>query len=112
MSLGEAIVVGTLNADGTLVLDQVPNVPPGRVEVTIKPNPSVPTSRPGLAEVISQIQRDQAVRGFVGLSTQEMAYEEKARQEDVDEYEQRCQDLWAQTESGTPEVGSGQDGLP
>lgn len=36
MSLIEAIVEGTLKVDGTLELDQKPNLPPGRVAVVTK----------------------------------------------------------------------------
>jgi hypothetical protein len=36
MSLQEAIVEGTLNPDGTLELDQRPNLSPGRVTVTLR----------------------------------------------------------------------------
>jgi len=36
MSLNESVVEGTLNADGTLVLDRTPNLPAGRVRVTVE----------------------------------------------------------------------------
>ena len=36
MSLEEAIVAGKLEPDGTLVLDQKPNLPPGRVTVVLR----------------------------------------------------------------------------
>ena len=36
MSLEEAIVAGTLGPDGTLVLDEKPNLPPGRVTVVLR----------------------------------------------------------------------------
>ena len=68
MSLTEVVVEGTLKPDGTLELDQTPNLPPGRVQVSVKPLPSALTPRPGLAGVIRQIQQDQQAQGFVGLS--------------------------------------------
>jgi hypothetical protein len=37
MSLDEATVKGTAHSEGTLELDQTPNVSLGRVQVTIKP---------------------------------------------------------------------------
>ena len=37
MSLEEAVVEGTLNPDGTLELDQKPNLAPGRVTVVLRP---------------------------------------------------------------------------
>lgn len=36
MSLEESIVAGTLEPDGTLVLDLKPNLPPGRVTVVLR----------------------------------------------------------------------------
>jgi hypothetical protein len=102
MSHTESVVEGILKPDGTLELDQKPSVSPGRVRVTVEPLPSTSLRRPGLAEVILQIQQDQRVRGFMGLSAQDLAAEQKARQEAEDEYDQRCQDLWSQTQSGPP----------
>ena len=102
MSLTEFMVEGTLKPDGTLELDQKPGLSPGRVQVIVKPLPNTSTPRPGLAEVILQIQQEQRARGFVGLSAQDLAAEQKAEQEAEDEYDQRCQDLWSQTQSGPP----------
>jgi hypothetical protein len=36
MSLNENVVEGTLKPDGTLELDSKPNLPPGRVKVTVQ----------------------------------------------------------------------------
>ena len=36
MSLTETVIEGTLDADGTLVLDEKPNLPPGRVQVVLR----------------------------------------------------------------------------
>ena len=40
MSLHEIVVEGTLKPDGTLELDQKPNLPPGRVQVVLRKSPS------------------------------------------------------------------------
>ncbi|MCI0464645.1 MAG: hypothetical protein L0Z62_47575 [Gemmataceae bacterium] len=96
MSLNEVVVEGTLKPDGTLELDQQPGLSPGRVQVTMKPLPSTPAPRPGLAEVIQQIQWEQQARGFLGLSAADLANDQKAREEEEDEYDQRCKDLWSQ----------------
>ncbi len=46
MSLEEVSVQGTLKPDGTLVLDQRPNLSPGRVSVVLRPVRQLPpTSR-------------------------------------------------------------------
>jgi len=41
MNLTETVIEGTLNADGTLVLDKKPNLPPGRVQVVLRRETSV-----------------------------------------------------------------------
>jgi hypothetical protein len=44
MSLYQVMVKGTLKPDGSLELDESPNLPPGRVEVVLRPEVSpVPT---------------------------------------------------------------------
>ena len=102
MSLSEIVLQGTLNPDGTLQLDEPPKLAPGRVQVTVQPLPTACAVRPGLAEVIQHIQQEQKQRGFIGLSAADLAAEEQARQEEEDEYEQRCTELWEQTKSGRP----------
>jgi hypothetical protein len=46
MSHPIAEVQGTLQPDGTLVLDEKPGVPPGRVRVTVQPVVVVPAEDP------------------------------------------------------------------
>lgn len=36
MNQKEVILLGTLSPDGTLLLDEKPNLPPGRVKVTVQ----------------------------------------------------------------------------
>ena len=46
MSTGPIVVQGTLNQDGTLNLDEKPDLPAGRVQVTFQPLPELPTDDP------------------------------------------------------------------
>jgi hypothetical protein len=46
MSLAEVVIEGTLKADGTLELDQKPNLPPGRVTVRMQPMAVLPEGDP------------------------------------------------------------------
>ena len=46
MSQSEAVVEGTLKPDGTLELDQKPNLPPGRVTVRMQPLMALPEGDP------------------------------------------------------------------
>src|SRR4051794_27953291 len=41
MSQTETVIEGTLRPDGTLVLDEKPNLPPGRVKVVLRRDTSV-----------------------------------------------------------------------
>src|ERR1051326_1438787 len=93
MSLNQDVIEGTLKPDGTLELDEKPTVSPGRVQVTVKPLALQP-ARKGLVEVMDEVRQAQRARGDAGRTLQEMQAEEKARQEEDEEYERRCEQLW------------------
>src|SRR5262249_10618023 len=64
MSALQARVTGTLLPDGTLRLDEKPNLPPGRVQVLLhREEPESPAS-PGLPKTLEDIHRGQQARGF------------------------------------------------
>jgi len=46
MSTGPIVVQGTLNADGTLALDEKLDLPVGRVQVIVQPLPELPIDDP------------------------------------------------------------------
>jgi hypothetical protein len=94
MSLTQVVVEGTLKSDGTLELDQKPSLSPGRVQVIVKPLTTSPTGHRGLVEVMDEIRQSQRARGYQGRTLQEMQGEEKARQEEDEDYERRCEQLW------------------
>jgi hypothetical protein len=97
MSVKEVVIEGTINADGTLQLDQKPSLSPGRVIVTLhQPQAGTPQKR-GLAEVIDEIRQSQCARGFQGRSQEEI---EAGLREGEDEYEKRAQALPSQPASG------------
>lgn len=60
----EAILQGTLSADGTLTLDEKPNLPPGRVRVIVHAMPQLPTEDP-FWQRMQAIWEGQASRGHV-----------------------------------------------
>jgi hypothetical protein len=97
------VLQGTLKPDGTLELDQRPNLAPGRVQVVLQPVAGGPPPRRGLAEVIDEIRQGQQARGYNGRSADEI---EADRADEADEYERRMQTLWSQTRSGPPAGGS------
>ena len=81
-------IQGTLREDGTLLLDQKPNVPPGRVRVTVEPVSDL--TQTDVWQVLERIWAGQRVRGHVPRSREEIDAElEASRQED----EERLQAL-------------------
>jgi len=94
MSPTEAVIEGTLNADGTLELDEKPNLSPGRVRVVVRSMPQPAAPKRGLVEVMDEIRASQRARGYQGRTLEEMKAEEKARQAEDEEYDRRCEQLW------------------
>jgi hypothetical protein len=83
MSLREVVVGGTLKPDGTLELDQKPDLSPGRVEVVLRP---VQEPAPAEGDWWSHLQRVRAERGAAGypfMNEEEVtAYVEDLRADD------------------------------
>jgi hypothetical protein len=74
-------IQGTLREDGTLVLDDTPNLPPGRVKVTVEPMPDL--TQTDVWQVLERIWAGQRARGQVPRSREQIDAElEVARQED------------------------------
>jgi hypothetical protein len=91
-------IQGTLQADGTLVLDEKPNLPPGRVRVTVQSS----EAQGDVIDVLRRIHADQAARGHVPRSREEidadiaaMRQEDEERMQAIErlheEYERRQQ---------------------
>lgn len=90
---------GTLQADGvTLQLEKKVALPPGRVTVTVQSTPVQTATGPTMVEVLDRIHRNQQHRGREPMTEEDMVAE-IAQLRDDDEYEARCQKIWAQ--SGT-----------
>jgi hypothetical protein len=88
MSTNAIEIQGTLREDGTLLLDQKPNLPPGRVKVIVEPVPDI--TQTDVWQVLERIWAGQRARGHVPRSREEIDAElEAARQED----EERMQAL-------------------
>ena len=60
------------------------------VQPLTKPFPT----RRGLVEVMDEIRASQRARGYQGRSLETMQAEEKARQEEDEDYDRRCEQLW------------------
>src|SRR4051812_5129616 len=91
MSALEETIDATLDASGHLQLAHQPQLPPGPVQVTIRPAPTS-GARHGLADVVQQIADDQRRRGFPGRSAANVNAEEASR---LDEDAERDRELEA-----------------
>jgi len=74
MSLPGIVVQGTLSADGTLQLDEKPNLPAGRVQVILQLLPDLPVGDP-FWEMMKSIWAGQQQRGHVPRNVEEVQAE-------------------------------------
>jgi len=72
MTINAVEVQGTLREDGTLVLDEKPNLPPGRVKVMVQPAISVKSGVNDVISVLKRIHTAQLLRGHVPRSVEEI----------------------------------------
>ena len=72
MSLREVVIEGTLKPDGTLVLNEKPSLPPGRVRVVVQtvPEKSPPTET--LIEFLQRSRRELEAAGSRFMNEQEL----------------------------------------
>jgi hypothetical protein len=81
-------VQGTLREDGTLELDDKPDLPPGRVKVTVEPVLDI--TQTDVWQVLERIWAGQRARGHVPRTREQIDADlEAARQED----EERMQEF-------------------
>jgi len=76
-------VTGTLQPDGTLVLDQKPNLPPGRVRVVVQLAPE--PGRPAInwLEHLQRIRAEREADGYPFMNEEEVAaYVDWLREDD------------------------------
>jgi hypothetical protein len=78
------ILQGTLKPDGTLELDEKPNLPPGRVQVTMAALPVLPPQDP-LGQMLEGIWEGQRQRGHVPRSVEEVEAERRKVREEWDQ---------------------------
>jgi hypothetical protein len=91
MILNEAVIEGTLNPDGTLELDQKPNLPPGRVKVVLQSEVESPRPLEDWWQFMQRSRRELESSGAHFLNELEVeSHIEWLRQEDpIDERFQR-----------------------
>ena|ERR1043165_4351811 len=99
MSLTEIIVQGTLRPDGTLELDQKPNLSPGRVTVVLRQE-SEPLPKEDWFEYLQRIRAEREAAGHPFMNEEQTnAYIEWLRQSDpIDDLLQEVNTQPRQTE--------------
>ena len=88
MSEIETVIEGTIQADGSLVLDQKPNLPAGRVTVVLRRESEITRSQPVGEEffrIMEEIRVRQKERGHVARSAEEVDAEHREARRQVDE---------------------------
>ncbi|MFT3881248.1 MAG: hypothetical protein QM703_16485 [Gemmatales bacterium] len=91
MLLDEAVLGGTLKADGTLELDKPPALPAGRVTVVVRPLISPPASQEDLWQFMQRSRKELEQSGAKFMNEQEVqAHIEWLREGDaIDDWLQR-----------------------
>lgn len=69
----EIVMEGTLKPDGTLELDQKPDLSPGRVQVVLRPVPETHPSQEGWWPYMQRIRAEREAAGYHFLNEAEMA---------------------------------------
>jgi hypothetical protein len=105
----EAIEIqGTLREDGTLLLDQKPNLPPGRVKVLVQAANVAERNANDVIAVLERIHAAQGRRGYVPRSVEEI----DADLADMRDDDERCrgieqfQEEGGRKREGQPALGS------
>lgn len=84
MNQTQVEVQGTLQPDGTLVLDEKPNLPPGRVRVVVQ-TVAEPPAKPkeSLVEFVKRVRREAEASGSHFMNDEEVtAWIEELRADD------------------------------
>src|SRR5262245_27124680 len=72
MSLNEVVIQGTLKADGTLELDQKPNLPPGRVTVVLRRESEPTPPREDWWQFMQRVRAEREASGYPFMNEDEM----------------------------------------
>lgn len=86
------VIEGTVNSDGTLVLQQQVALPAGRVQVTVTPLPELPKDDP-FWQMMQSIWEGQKARGHVPRSTEEVESERAVVRKEWEERMQRIEQI-------------------
>jgi hypothetical protein len=96
MNLIESVHEGTIQPDGTLVLDEATKLPAGRVQVIVQVLPDLPDGDP-FWDMMKSIWRGQKARGHVPRSVEEVESERREVRESWDERMRAIEQLQAES---------------
>jgi hypothetical protein len=89
MNLTEVMLQGTLQPDGTLVLDDKPNLPAGRVQVVVRAVGQMSTAQSeSLLDFVNRVRRESEARRHRFMTEQEIAVWMEELRADDDQVEQ------------------------
>jgi hypothetical protein len=92
MSLTETVMEGTIQPDGTLVLDEPTRLPAGRVQVIVQALPELPQGDP-FWDMMKSIWAGQKARGHIPRSAKEVEAERRETRESWEERQQAIERL-------------------
>ncbi|HVA46621.1 MAG TPA: hypothetical protein VNH11_09630 [Pirellulales bacterium] len=96
MNLTETVVEGTIQADGTLLLDQPTKLPAGRVQVIVQSLPELPEGDP-FWDMMKSIWAGQKARGHVPRSAEEVEAERRETRESWEQRQEAIERLQAES---------------
>jgi hypothetical protein len=98
MSETQIVVEGALQSDGTLVLDEKPNLPPGRVRVTMQAMPEPIRPEDDSLVRLQKIWAAQDARGYVPRTREEVDAEINQLRDEAEEEMQAVERLYEECE--------------
>jgi hypothetical protein len=72
MSLSEVVIEGTLKPDGTLELDQKPNLSPGRVTVVLRQGSEAAPPEENWWQFLQRIRAEREASGYPFMNEEEL----------------------------------------
>ena len=93
MASAEIVLRGAVTADGRLVLDEEPTLPPGRVEVVLRTIDDATPAPSALLEVLERIWADLDAQGVKGRSAEEAVADVRALRDEWDAHQEQLERL-------------------
>jgi hypothetical protein len=90
MSFSEVVIDGTLRADGTLDLDQKPSLPPGRVQVVLRPAAETPPCQEGWWPYLQRVRAQREANGYRFMDQAEMEAHVQSLRDEEDRIDRIC----------------------